>query len=69
MNQILKQYFRCYINYEQNNWVQFLLLVQYIYNSAISKTTGIILFYTNYGFKPDITREPLKREFSPAVIE
>ena len=26
-------------------------------------------FYANYGFEPDITREPLKGELSPAAFE
>ena len=33
LNQILKQYFRHYINYTQNNWVALLPVIQFIYNA------------------------------------
>ena len=35
LNQILKQYFRHYINYTQNNWAALLPVIQFIYNTTL----------------------------------
>ncbi len=40
MNQTLKQYLRCYINYRQNDWVQLLSVAQLTFNST---TTEVIV--------------------------
>ena len=34
-NQILKQYFRNYINYQQNDWIYWLSLTKYAYNNNV----------------------------------
>ncbi len=34
-NQIVKQYLKYYINYNQNNWVKHLPIIQFIYNISI----------------------------------
>ena len=56
MNQTLEQYLRCYINYEQNDWVKWLPIAQIAYKSSDNESIGISLFYANYGFNPDITK-------------
>jgi hypothetical protein len=33
-NQTLKQYLRCYVNYQQNNWAQLLSVAEYAYNNS-----------------------------------
>ena len=32
-NQTLKQYLKCYISYQQNDWIQWLSIVEYVYNN------------------------------------
>ncbi|KAI1869633.1 uncharacterized protein JN550_005614 [Neoarthrinium moseri] len=59
MNQTLEQYLRCYINYEQDNWVELLPIAQFAYNSSETESIGTTPFYANYGFNPDMTKEPL----------
>ncbi|KAL2010903.1 hypothetical protein VTN00DRAFT_3621 [Thermoascus crustaceus] len=66
MNQILEQYLRCYINYQQDNWVELLPMAQFAYNSAKNKTTQESLFYANYGFEPSAYQEP-KPDKDPVV--
>ena len=39
INQTLEQYLCCYINYQQNNWVELLPLAQFAYNSIKIKAT------------------------------
>ncbi|KAL2004441.1 hypothetical protein VTN00DRAFT_6592 [Thermoascus crustaceus] len=58
MNQTLEQYLRCYINYQQDNWVELLPMAQFTYNSAKNKTTQESPFYANYGFEPTAYQEP-----------
>ena len=33
-NQILEQYLKCYVNYQQNNWATLLWIAMYVYNNA-----------------------------------
>ena len=48
----MKQYLRCYVNYQQTNWVELLPVTQLAYNSAATETTEVLSFYANYGFNP-----------------
>ncbi len=59
LNQTLEQYLRCYVNYQQDNWVGLLPLAQFAYNSASTETTKVSPFFANYGFDPEIHRQPL----------
>ena len=34
LNQIMKQYLKCYMNYQQNNWIELLLTAQFTYNNS-----------------------------------
>lgn len=58
LNQTLEQYLRCYINYEQDDWVKWLPTAQLAYNSAIQESTKQSPAYANYGFNPEIFRTP-----------
>ena len=57
LNQTLEQYLQCYVNYQQNDWVQLLSVSQLAYNSATTKTTSVLPFFANYGYHPVTTRE------------
>jgi hypothetical protein len=56
MNQTLEQYLRCYVNYQQDDWVQMLPLAQFACNSADSASTKVYPFYANYGYQPEAYR-------------
>jgi RNase H-like domain found in reverse transcriptase/Integrase zinc binding domain/Chromo (CHRromatin Organisation MOdifier) domain len=56
-NQTLEQYLRCYLNYEQDNWVQLLPVAQFAFNNNAS-ATGVSPFFANYGFHPNLNRDP-----------
>jgi len=58
MNQTLKQYLHVYCNYQQNNWSELLPLTEFAYNNAPSATTGVLPFFTNKGYHPNITVYP-----------
>jgi len=58
MNQTLEQYLYVYCNYQQDNWSELLLLVEFAYNNALSATTGVSPFFANKGYHPNITVHP-----------
>jgi len=61
-NRILEQYLRCYVDYQQTNWVQLLPIAQFAFNSAFNETTQTTLFEANYGYIPSAYYEPIKYE-------
>ena len=52
VNQILEQYLRCAINYQQDDWTSHLTLAEFAYNNTIHSSTGQTPFYANYGYHP-----------------
>jgi len=52
VNQILEQYLRCYINYQQDDWSSWLPLAEFAYNNAHKPDLGTSPFFLNYGFHP-----------------
>jgi len=54
LNQILEQYLRIYINYQQDDWVEWLPLSEFAYNNSPHSGTGITPFFTNKGFHPKL---------------
>ena len=62
LNQTLEQYLRCYVNYKQDNWVQWLPVAMLAYNSSFSEVIGMSPFFANYGFQPEATHAMRKVE-------
>jgi len=52
---MLEQYLCVYYNYQQNNWLNLLLLIEFAYNNASSATTGMSPLLTNKDYHPNIT--------------
>jgi hypothetical protein len=48
----MEQYLRCYVNYQQDDWVTWLPIAQWAYNSATSEGTSTTPFENNYGYNP-----------------
>ena len=57
-NQTLEQYIQVYSNYQQDNWSELLLLAEFVYNNALSTTTGISPFFMNKGYHLNLTVHP-----------
>ena len=57
-NQTLEQYIQVYCNYQQDNWDELLPLAEFAYNNAPSATTGIMPFYANKGYHPNLRVHP-----------
>lgn len=49
---VLEQYLWCFINFQQNNWVDLLALVDFAYNNVQHASTHISPFLVTYGFHP-----------------
>src|SRR5690606_27026020 len=63
INAILEQYLRAYVNYQQDNWNDFLALAEFMYNNTISAGIGNISpFFANYGYAPRFDYELIEGE-------
>jgi hypothetical protein len=51
-NQWLEQYLQIYVNYQQDDWANWLPMVQYVYNSWPSTMTGKTPFELLIGHMP-----------------
>ena len=51
---------RLYIDWAQDDWVDWLPLAEFAGNNMISETTGVSPFFANYGFNPRMGVEPTK---------
>ena len=47
-NSTLKQYLRNYVNYQQNDWIQWLSFAEFAYNNSVHSTTDVFSFKTMY---------------------
>lgn len=57
-NQGMEQYLRAYVNYLQDDWVEWLPAAEFAANNHISETTGATPFFATYGFHPRFGVEP-----------
>jgi transposase InsO family protein len=51
-NQTLEQYLRCFVNYQQDDWVKFLYFAEFAYNNSIHSSTRYTPFFANMGYHP-----------------
>ncbi len=56
----MKQYLRVYINFYQDDWMDWLLLAEFVTNNQISEVTRLNPFFANYSFHPYLGIEPAK---------
>ena len=54
VNQVLKQYLRCSINYQQDDWTTYLPLAEFAYNNTLHASTQKTPFFSNYGYHPKL---------------
>src|SRR5258705_11860342 len=56
-NQVLEQYLRVYMNYQQDDWVTLLPMAKFAYNNATNATTGVSPFFANKGYHLEFTAD------------
>jgi hypothetical protein len=54
-NRELEKYLRIYVNYQQDNWSQWLALAEFAANNAESSTTRASPFFANLGYNPRLS--------------
>ena len=54
----MKNYLCTYINHTQDNWVDSLLIAEFIISNHINTSRKIIMFFANYGFHLSISIKP-----------
>ncbi len=50
-NQKMKRYLRSYCNYQQNDWFDWLFMIEFAFNVVILISTELFAFMTNYEFE------------------
>jgi hypothetical protein len=58
INASIEQYLRQFMNFHQDDWVDWLPLAEFATNNVVSETTGVSPFFANYGFHPRLGTEP-----------
>ncbi|KAH8144565.1 uncharacterized protein LAJ45_11399 [Morchella importuna] len=58
VNAIMEQYLRGYVNYQQDNWSEFLPLAEFAHNNATTEPLGVSPFFANYGYNPQLDTLP-----------
>ena len=54
VNKILEQYLRCTINYQQDDWTEYLPFAEFAYNNTLHASTQQTPFFANYGYHPKL---------------
>jgi reverse transcriptase-like protein/integrase-like protein len=57
-NKTLKNYLRSYINYAQDDWVDWLPDAEFAVNNFVNQSTGMTPFFANSGYHPRTGAEP-----------
>src|SRR5260221_12479333 len=65
LNQVLEQYLRAYMNYQQDDWSSLLPLAEFAYNNATNEMTRVSPFFANKGYHPSFMTEPNEQVSSP----
>ena len=60
VNASIEAYLRAFMNFYQDDWVQWLPLAEFAMNNVTSETTGVSPFFANYGFNPKLRVKPSK---------
>jgi len=71
-NQVLEQYLRAYVDYQQDDWVTMLPIAEFTYNNSVHSSTGVSPFYALYGYHPELTwdvDDDMKKGEAPAARE
>ncbi len=59
-NQEIKRYLRAYVNHQQNDWANWLSMIEYVSNAFISTITHVSSFFVNYEFESRMNFDQMK---------
>ena len=66
VNQVIKAYLHTFLNQEQDDWVDLLLMAEHAYNNSVTFATGMTPFYSNYGRLPESQNPQRMEVMNPA---
>jgi transposase InsO family protein len=66
LNQTIESCLRSFVNHEQDDWLNLLPMAEFAYNNSVTTTTGLLLFYMNFGFHPRATNPAAANSLNPA---
>jgi len=69
MNQELEQYIRFFIDYRQNDWLEWLVLAEFAFNNKVHLATKVSPFITNYGRELRMRVDIRKKEKVEKAVE
>jgi hypothetical protein len=58
--QKMKRYLRAYVNYQQNDWANWLSMIEYVSNASILIITQMFSFFANYEFESRMSFDRVK---------
>jgi hypothetical protein len=58
VNQTIETFLRSFVNIQQNNRVELMLLAKFAFNNSVTSAHGMTPFYTNYGYHPSAGTTP-----------
>ena len=61
-NQTLECYLRCYVNYQQDDWLLLLLSAEFACNNSVNASIGKVLFEVVLRFTPTFRAQPAPQE-------
>ncbi len=68
-NQKMERYLRIYCNYQQDDWSDWLSMIEFVFNAAISASTELSAFMTNYGFESRMSFDSSEEDSSKSARE
>ncbi|KAG5727068.1 hypothetical protein E4T56_gene20327 [Termitomyces sp. T112] len=69
LNQELEVYLRAFIDYYQDNWMDWLPFAEFAYNNQVSAATGMLPFYVEYAYNPTFSVDPVNLQVVPKADE
>ena len=69
VNQVLEQYVRCFINYQQMDWVDLFPMAEFAYNNTVHSSIGMTPFWVVYGVDPVAVPSWEMLPSSPVVLQ
>ena len=69
-NSTIEAYLQAFVNFEQNDWARFLLMVEFAYNNAKNASTSYTPFKLNCGYHPCVSyKEDLDPRSKSKTVE
>ena len=53
-NSTFEQYLRCFCSWKQDDWVELLILAEFVYNCSRRTSTGLVFYEALYGYLPEL---------------